>query len=333
MGHTKENSATYLLTSNFKGSMRINAFVRYLGLNINLSKYAILEDGTHKSFDTESVKLTSEPDMFILDDTNKVLILIENKVKIDRELEESQTSEDGYLAILKDYSKLGYSTFLYYLVPKQYYFLNLLNEVCKKHKNVKVLDWNTFLDNFDTDEELVPVKRAIQAIQIDGVELEDDLYNRPIDFGVLAAGIIKEQKKAELYIGQLIYDACEGIDEERKSLWGKGKKVGAWQYVRSDIWDSDTNYSSYTDVPCIEIIINNDDKYYIVCGYDLIHHKFCLYIQNCKNWKSIVIQNSKLSLPFGDIKSYYAIKDKLQIELYDFISENIKSVNSIKELK
>ena len=83
MGHTRENSATYILVSNFKGSMRLNAFIRYLGISdIKLSKNAVLEDGTHRNFDTPSVKVQGQPDMYILDNTQKKLILIENKVKL-----------------------------------------------------------------------------------------------------------------------------------------------------------------------------------------------------------------------------------------------------------
>ena len=72
MGHTKENSATYILVSNFKGSMRLQAFIGYLGLSdIKLSKNAILEDGTHRLFDTPSVKVQGQPDMYILDNKQK----------------------------------------------------------------------------------------------------------------------------------------------------------------------------------------------------------------------------------------------------------------------
>lgn len=333
MGHTKENSATYLLVSNFKGSMRTKAFVQYLGLDIKLSKNAILEDGTHKRFDTKSVTINSEPDMYILDDTKKILILVENKVKVDRELEESQTSENGYLAILKDYTEMGYQTFLYYLIPKGYYYFNELKKVCKKHENVRVIEWNAFLENFDTDDELKPVKKAIEAIQIDGVELEEDIYNRPVNFGILSASVRKEQKKAELYLWKLIYDVCEGLDGKYPKLWNEGKNVGNWNLPRYTTWDDETDYSSYEESPALEIIIRNDDKYYIVCGYDLIKNKFCLWIQNNKNGKSCIRYNNDISLPFGEIKSYYALKNILQEQLYDYYSVELNNLKNLTELK
>ena len=333
MRHTKENSATYLLVSNFKGSMRTKAFVQYLGLDIKLSKNALLEDGTHKTFDTPSVKITSEPDMYILDDKNKILILIENKVKVDRELEKSQTSEDGYLAILKDYTEQGYQTFLYYLIPQGYYYQKELEKICKKHSNVQIIDWNNFLDNFDTDDELKPVKKAIESIQIDGVELEEDIYNRSVNFGILSASIRKEQKKAELYLWQLLYDICDGLGGKYTKLWSDGKKVGDWNLPRYTQWDDETDYSSYDVSPALEIIIRNDDKYYIVCGYDLIKNKFCLWIQNNQNEKACTRYNNDISLPFGEIKSYYALKNLLQEQLYNYYSEELKNVRNIPELK
>ncbi len=333
MGHTKENSATYLLVSNFKGSMRTKALVQYLGLDIKLSKNAILEDGTHKRFDTESVKINSEPDMYILDNAKKILILIENKVKIDRELEESQTSEKGYIAILKDYEKMGYQTFLYYLIPNNYKYRKELDAICKKHENVKIIDWNAFLENFDNDEELKPVKKAIEAIQIDGVELEEDIYNRPVNLGILSASIRKEQKKAELYLCQLIYDVCEGLDGKHPKLWNEGKYVGNWEHLRYTTWDGDTDYSSYGVSPALEIIIRNDSKYYIVCGYDLIKNRFCLYVENKKNEKNCIRYDNDISLPFGEIKSYYALKNLFQEQLYEYYSAELNNLKNLTELK
>ncbi len=333
MGHTKENSATYLIVSNFKGSMRTKAFVQYLGLDIKLSKNALLEDGTHKTFDTPSVKITSEPDMYILDDKNKILILIENKVKVDRELEESQTSEDGYLAILKDYTEQGYQTFLCYLIPQGYYYQKELEKICKKHSNVQIIDWNNFLDNFDTDDELKPVKKAIESIQIDGVELEEDDFNRPVNFGILSATIRKEQKKAELYIGYLLFDVCNGLDGKIAPLWYEGNPDRKWGHPRYDIWDSDTNYAFYEESPAIEIKIRDDTKYYIVCGYDLIKNKFCLWIKNKQNGKFCTRYNNTIQLPFGEIKSYYAIKEMLQEQIYNFIKTELDNLKNINELK
>ena len=335
MGHTRENSATYILVSNFKGSMRLNAFIRYLGISdIKLSKNAVLEDGTHRNFDTPSVKVQGQPDMYILDNTQKKLILIENKVKIDRSLEPAQTSEDGYLAILRDYIANGYDARMVFLVPENYYFEQDLNEICKKHSEVTIVTWKTFFTEFDDDIELQPVKRAIQAIEIDGIEEEEDFLNQEVDFSLISPTIKKNEDLADYYIGQLIADACDYSENGKNKLWKKGGAWDKWQRPRRDkTWADALSYTEYCESPCIEVIIQYDDKIYMVAGYDYIKQKFCVYIQNQKNWKSTVEYSNDISLPLGLTKSYYALKNSLCEKLHDFIENEQKRIYSNPELK
>ena len=199
-----------------------------------------------------------------------------------------------------------------------------------KHSNVQIIDWNTFLDNFDTDEELKPIKKAIEAIQIDGVELEEDDLNRPVNFGIFSASIRKEQKKAELYIVYLLFDVCNGLDGKITPLWFKDNLDWKWDHPHYDIWDSDTNYAFYEESPAIEIKIRNDDKYYIVCGYDLIKNRFCLWLKNKKNGKSSTRYNNTIQLPFSEIKSYYAIQNLLQEQLYNFIKAELDNLKKFR---
>lgn len=333
MGHTKENSATYILVSNFKGSMRLQAFVGYLGLpDIKLSKNAVFEDGTHYIFNTPSVKVQGEPDMYILDKSKKVLILIENKIKEDRTLEPAQTSENGYLAIIKDYIADGYDARLVYLIPENYYYLSDLEKLKNKHTEISIVTWNNFFNEFDTDTELQPVKKAIQAIDIDGIEKEEDSFNQEVDFSLISPTIKKNEDLADYYIGQLIYDACDYDENNRKKLWKPNS--GKWQRPRRDkTWANEITYSEYCDSPCIEIVLQNDDKIYMVVGYDYIKQSFCVYIQNQKNGKNTVEYSNDISLPLGITKSYYALKNSLCEKLHDFIAKEQKNILSNPNLE
>lgn len=335
MGHTRENSATYILVSNFKGSMRLQAFVGYLALSdIKLSKKAVFEDGTHRIFDTPSVKIQGQPDMYILDTTNKILILIENKVKVDRNLEPAQTSEDGYLAIVKDYIANDYDARMVYLIPEDYWYRQDLEGICKKHSEVSIVTWNAFFNAFDNDLELQPVKKAIQAIEIDGIEKEEDFLNQEVDFSLISPTMIKNHNLAEYYIGQLIADACEYSENNRKKLWKNGGAWEKWQRPRSDrTWADSLSYTEYCDSPCVEVIIQADDKIYMIAGYDYIKQKFCVYIQNKKNWKSTVEYSNDLSLPLGITQSYYALKNSLCEKLHDFIESEQKRISSNPNLR
>lgn len=333
MGHTKENSATYILVSNFKGSMRLQAFIGYLGLSdIKLSKNAILEDGTHRLFDTPSVKVQGQPDMYILDNKQKKLILIENKVTVNRKLEHAQTSEDGYLAILKDYIADGYDARMVYLVPENYHFESELKEICNRHSEVSIVTWKDFFNEFDNDIELQPVKKAIQAIEIDGIEKEEGLFNQEVDFSLISPTIKKNEDLADFYIGQLIEDACEYSEDNKKKLWKTGG--GKWQRPRRDkTWVYDLSYTEYCDSPCIEVIVQDDDKVYMVAGYDYIKQKFCVYVYIRENNKSTVVYSNDISLPLGITKSYYALKNNLCEKLHDFIENEQKRIPSNPDLK
>ena len=333
MGHTKENSATYILVSNFKGSMRLQAFIGYLGLSdIKLSKNAVLEDGTYRFFNTPSVKVQGQPDMYILDNKQKKLILIENKVTVDRKLEPAQTSEDGYLAILKDYVANGYDARMVYLVPENYRFKSELKEICKKHSEVSIITWKDFFNEFDNDLELQPVKKAIQAIEIDGIEKEEDFFNQEVDFSLISPTIKKNEDLADYYIGQLIADACDYSENNKKKLWKPGGGWNKWQRPRRDnTWVDELSYTEYCDSPCIEVILQNDDKVYMVAGYDYIKQKFCVYIE--KNDKSTVVYSNDISLPLGITKSYYALKNSLCEKLHDFIEKEQKRIPSNPDLK
>ena len=333
MGHTKENSATYLLVSNFKGSMKLNRFVRYLGLNIELSKSAIIEDGTHKIFKTPSVKVDGEPDMFICDEKEKVLILIENKISINRGLSSAQESEDGYTAIIKDYLNDGYNAHLIFLVPEGYLQIQKIYNLIKNHNEyVHVITWDKFFDNFDNDKELEPIKRALQAIEIDGIDLEEDFFNNTVDFSLVSPTIIKNVELVDNYLAQLIYDACAYSQNGRKSLW-KGDNTGDWQRPRIKNWASELGYTDYCDSPCVEIKFQDDKNYYMVAGYDYIQQRFCVYIRNYTNDKTTVEYCNEIQLPLGLTKSYYAIKDKYCEQLHDFIQKIQSSARTNKNLK
>lgn len=334
MGHTKENSATYLLVSNFKESMKLKSFVQYLGLDIKLSKSAVIEDGTHRDFNTPSVRFVCEPDMFVIDETNKVLILIENKVKDDRELEESQISEGGYLAIVKDYINNGYDAHLVFLVPTNYLYINDIKSLIKKNREiVHLITWDQFFNNFDNDRELEPIKRALKAIEIDGIDIEDDLLNRVVDFSLISPSIKINEDFAEYYIGNLIVDACDYSSNGRKALW-KGDNVVKWQRPRRNEWvDTALGYTEYCDSPCIEILFQNDELFYMVAGYDYIQQRFCVYIQNYKNKKSIVEYCNDIQLPIGLVKSYDVLKSKYCEQLHDFIQSVQSKAKTNKELK
>lgn len=335
MGHTRENSATYILVSNFKGSMRLNAFIRYLGISdINLSKNAILEDGTHRNFDTPSVKVQGQPDMYILDNTEKKLILIENKVKLDRKLEPAQTSEDGYLAILKDYVANGYDARMVFLIPENYSYEQELKDICDKHSEVTIVTWKFFFKKFDNDIELQPIKKAIQAIEIDGIEEEEDFLNQVVDFSLISSTIKKNEDLADYYLGQLLADACDYCENGKKKLWKNGGSRDKWQRPRRDkTWANALSYTEYCDSPCIEVIIQNDEKIYMVAGYDYIKQKFCVYIQNKKNCKSTVEYSNDISLPLGLTNSYYALKNSLCEKLHDFIENEQKQISTNPNLK
>lgn len=335
MGHTKENSATYILVSNFKGSMRLQAFIGYLGLSdIKLSKNAILEDGTHRLFDTPSVKVQGQPDMYILDNKQKKLILIENKVTVNRELKPAQTSEDGYLAILKDYIADGYDARMVYLVPENYHFESELKEICNRHSEVSIVTWKDFFNEFDNDIELQPVKKAIQAIEIDGIEEEEGVLNQEVDFSLISPTIKKNEDLADYYIGYLIADACDYSENNKKKLWKNGGGWDKWQRPRRDkTWVYDLSYTEYCDSPCIEVVIQKDDKVYMVAGYDYIKQKFFVYVYIQKNDKSTVVYSNDISLPLGITKSYYALKNSLCEKLHDFIENEQKRIPSNPDLK
>ena len=315
--------------------MRLNAFIRYLGISdIKLSKNAILEDGTHRNFDTPSVKVQGQPDMYILDNTQKKLILIENKVKVDRNLEPAQTSEDGYLAILKDYAANGYDARMVFLIPENYYYEQELKDICDKHSEVTIVTWKSFFIEFDDDIELQPIKKAIQAIEIDGIEEEEDFLNQVVDFSLISSTIKKNEDLADYYLGQLLADACDYSENGRKKLWKKGEARNKWQRPRRDkTWANELSYTEYCDSPCIEVIIQNDEKIYMVAGYDYIKQKFCVYIQNKKNWKSTVEYTNDISLPLGLTNSYYALKNSLCEKLHDFIENEQKQISTNTNLK
>ena len=335
MGHTQENSATYLLVSNFNESMKLKAFVSYLGLeNIKLSKNAVIENGTHHLFNTPSVKIPGEPDMYILDNTNKNLILIENKVKVDRELEPPQQSEDGYYAIIKDYINDGYNAHLVYLVPREYWYTEEIKKLIKKHPdNIHIITWDKFFDNFDTDTELAPIKKAIQAIEIDGIDLEQEFFDQPVDLSLVSPTIKKNEALADYYIGQLIYDACDYSNGNKKNLW-KGEKVKTWQRPRIDAWlQEDLLCTEYCDSPCVEIIFHNDENFYMAAGYDYIQQRFCVFIENYHNKKFTVEYCNEIQLPIGLVKSYYALKSKFVEQLHDFIQTIQSGAKNNKALK
>lgn len=326
MGNTRENSATYLLVSNFQGTMFINTFLRYLNLsNINISNNAVFEDGTHRIFETPSMKVRGQPDMYILDNSKKILVIIENKVKKDRELENAQISKDGYFAIIQDYIADGYDAKMVYLIPENYKYESLLRTTFADNDEVSIITWNKFFDNFDNDLLLQPIKKAIQAIDIDGIEKEENILTHEVDFSLISPTIRINEDIADFYIKKLLEDSCKFSENNKRNLL-KIDTLKIQRPRKDNWWFNQLTYTEYCDSPCIEIVIQDDDEIYMVAGYDYIKQDFCVYIKNKKNNKVIVEYSNEISLPKGIIKSYYALKNSLCEKLHDFIEREQNSI-------